>query len=333
MSETTDSWDTFARPAWFPPEFADRLRGSHATPAAWQNAAMRERCCPELGEVVTLPAMAGHEPITGRWIYAWGNIGRLVLPDGSLAVVGVPWPEGPENRVPIVLAGPAADMEDVGESIAITYKFRRDACDWMHATLCDETATLSIASDYGDYVHRWPRESQTLTHSIAWSWDADYMARKLTDRDTRRRYDEGDTEQHVREELITLRRQGDLTKATARILWDGLADIEWGSIDLCVNGLHDLDSECKDGGMFGCEAYEWLVYRPTARYTHLKEVYLPALKARLQSIPSGVQATPLPGSDPDTREWAWDFDGRVSSSTFFSREDAIREELDNDAED
>ncbi len=40
-----------------------------------------------IGEEVTLPGWSPGEVVTGRWVHAWNNIGRLVLPDGTARCV------------------------------------------------------------------------------------------------------------------------------------------------------------------------------------------------------------------------------------------------------
>lgn len=329
------SWEAMEWPSWVPASIRESIAKHHETPADWRSAAARYRTCPDIGEVITLPSIATHEPVTGRWINMWGNIGRLVMPDGQSEPVGMPFRQGPRQPDELELNDRAKQLVEgaIAPRSATVYSFRGSGQwrDWFIATIDDDAAVLSITSDYGEWSHRWPSERETLTHSLAWSFDRHYVSGKLTTREQRQVYDPAATEKRIREHILEWRRQGDLTKEDARTAWDGLDDLDtWENEQCLVGELHDLDATLKSpGALFGWEAYECLQHKPRASYVHLRDTYLPALAQRLRTLPREVEPTPLPGTATDDREWAWENDAvGARNGPFLTREDAI-----SDAED
>ncbi len=88
MSEQSDekaqSWEW---PGWVPPEVREQVESFyvyHGGPAGWLRSA-EHNGAPPFGAVVTLGNGFGPnpEPITGRFVFAWNNIARLVMDDGT----------------------------------------------------------------------------------------------------------------------------------------------------------------------------------------------------------------------------------------------------------
>ncbi len=90
-TEVPLSWQHFKWPDWVPFEVRSEIEGFWAEsvgrgPKEWiQN--MLEREAPPTGEVLTLPSLVEHERVTGRFIHAWNNIGRIITADGAIRCV------------------------------------------------------------------------------------------------------------------------------------------------------------------------------------------------------------------------------------------------------
>ena len=93
--EATDSvprtWAGYSWPDWVPAKVRKQVEdfwsGSWGRgPHSWARD-MREQGSPALGAIVTLPNGFGEDApdITGRYVHAWNNVGRLVLDDGTFA--------------------------------------------------------------------------------------------------------------------------------------------------------------------------------------------------------------------------------------------------------
>jgi protein gp37 len=81
------SWDTMPWPEWVPQEVRDQISDFWCpewgrSPAQWI-ASAHENHAPRFGEVVTLRSLLGEGMEEGRFVYAWGNLARLVRDDGS----------------------------------------------------------------------------------------------------------------------------------------------------------------------------------------------------------------------------------------------------------
>lgn len=88
-----DAWTDFEWPDWVPAKTQaeiERFWEARAgrDPSAWQRNSHHNKA-PHLGEVVTLPAMKlGKEDLrTGRFVFCWNNIGRLIHDDGTVSYV------------------------------------------------------------------------------------------------------------------------------------------------------------------------------------------------------------------------------------------------------
>jgi hypothetical protein len=89
-----DGWDW---PEWVPAKVREQIEEFyvyHGGPAGWLRAAERNGA-PEFGSVVTLGDGFGSKPkaATGRFVFAWNNIARLVMADGSFRYTSFPYYE------------------------------------------------------------------------------------------------------------------------------------------------------------------------------------------------------------------------------------------------
>jgi hypothetical protein len=91
---SVNSWAGFPWPTWVPAEVRHEVQEFWAEkdgrgPWAWlANTDHEYNHAPAFGETVTLPRLTEREEgVTGRYVHAWNNIGRLVLEDGSVVCV------------------------------------------------------------------------------------------------------------------------------------------------------------------------------------------------------------------------------------------------------
>lgn len=89
----TDDWEK-VWPDWVPAEIrtsVERFYGGRGDgPRQWSRYA-RENSAPPFGAEVELPRLTGGgERASGRFVFAWNNVGRLVTPDGKVAYVSFP---------------------------------------------------------------------------------------------------------------------------------------------------------------------------------------------------------------------------------------------------
>jgi hypothetical protein len=92
------TWAEYTWPDWVPAELREQIEGFWSDswgrgPDAWLAAAndpYNYRDGVEFGERVTLRGVCGEwgkDEVTGRYVYAWNNIGRIVTDDGRVECV------------------------------------------------------------------------------------------------------------------------------------------------------------------------------------------------------------------------------------------------------
>lgn len=84
IAESDAGWNW---PDWVPAKVRAEIESfyvHHGGPEGWR-ARARQEGAPKLGRIVTLGNGFGPcpQPVTGRFVFAWNNIARLVLDDGS----------------------------------------------------------------------------------------------------------------------------------------------------------------------------------------------------------------------------------------------------------
>ncbi|MFG3585041.1 phage Gp37/Gp68 family protein [Streptomyces sp. NPDC047990] len=91
VREAPLTWSEWTWPDWVPAEVRDAIEGFWGpkcgrTPRDWMRD-MHQQGAPAFGAAVTLGDGFGPNPpkVTGRFVHAWNNIGRLVREDGSFA--------------------------------------------------------------------------------------------------------------------------------------------------------------------------------------------------------------------------------------------------------
>lgn len=110
---------------------------------------------------------------------------------------------------------------------------------WAIALVHEESATLSILSDHGNWAHCWgwrslPKE-QTF-HAFLASCEAGYIAAKLVPHDKREVVCPDATQEAIKAKICECRRVGDIDRREARAAWDALA--EW-NIEAWIAGSEE----------------------------------------------------------------------------------------------
>lgn len=90
------TWSEVCWPKWVPPAVCEQIESFWSAsynrcPADWEKSASsayngglgRLENIPYFGEHVTLPGWSPGEMVTGRWVHAWNNIGRVITADGA----------------------------------------------------------------------------------------------------------------------------------------------------------------------------------------------------------------------------------------------------------
>ena len=86
-----ETWNNFHFPEWVPEKVQDQIRefwceGFGRGPAEWMQNAQNNKS-PLMGDRIRCFDFRG-DKVDGRFIFAWNNIGRLIMDDGSYIVVG-----------------------------------------------------------------------------------------------------------------------------------------------------------------------------------------------------------------------------------------------------
>ena len=139
---------------------------------------------------------------------------------------------------------------------------------------------LAIVGDHGKgWSYRWPVQHlghPTLTDAIRDGFGKHYIMDKLCRLEEKEAYDCDRTIRFCRDTLLQERRAGWGDPATARELWDELGD------------LSEIESEAIEQlehlPLFQSSSWEYTCHSPTVSALHLRDVYIPALKAHLRSL-------------------------------------------------
>jgi hypothetical protein len=165
----------------------------------------------------------------------------------------------------------------------ITYSFKfEEFGTWCNVTINDDTAELSIQSDWGCWAHRWPHaglgNGRTLTEFFV-EGDPDYFVRKFQYNRTPDLEDVRDLEktwEGVRARICYLRRNKRISSTDARHYW--------------TVGKHwvydaDYDTEYMDNGLcllLNEEPWEYVRYRKSGTYVFFAEKLLPLIQKWLK---------------------------------------------------
>lgn len=295
----SNKWADFAWPDWVPEEWRKNIekfwteswgRGPKSWASRTDYDGLRR---PEFGECVTLFPISKGEARTGRFIHTWNNMCVVVPDDGSEPFVSSqPGTLGPWHPPAVYTTEKSAAMEHVGSSTLAVHRISKGS-DWCDFTIDDEHGTLHVTGDHGSWTYRW---GGRITPSIAYRFGPDYMANKLSTRKTE--HDAEATEKAVREDVLRRRREGSFTSEEAREVWDELEFVEWGSADLVVDALSRIqigDYRGRRKSSVFEESWELLQTSMRYDYTHLRDVYLPALIDLLRALPSPTP-DPLSGT-------------------------------------
>lgn len=112
-TEAPKRWADWSWPEWVPEEIRSQVEGFWdetwgRSPRTWMHD-MHQQGAPAFGSVVTLNSGFGSNAptVTGRYVHAWNNIGRIVLGDGTYAYTSFNTQTSRRQQQPIdwVIAG------------------------------------------------------------------------------------------------------------------------------------------------------------------------------------------------------------------------------------
>ena len=124
----------------------------------------------------------------------------------------------------------------------------RFATGWAIFTANASTCSFSIQSDWGDYSHRWPAGGSGKTPFLEWlarscKSSPDYIAEKFSYDSPRLKdqHDEDATQTAIFAELLTARKEHDLTRDEAAERWEDVKSGRWslGSPDIIFATMPD----------------------------------------------------------------------------------------------
>lgn len=164
---------------------------------------------------------------------------------------------------------------------AEVFYFRFKNCGWAVVFIDEDTGTVSIHSDYGDWNFSWPapgRGDSTVKEFFC-TTDCDYLAMKfmLGRRGEIRKFDHEATVIAFKKRIIERRREEHIGKAAARELFDEMEDHTEDHEVMFVEHLSKEMCELYDNG-----PWEFLEQRETADFLWLKHGILPAIKAGIR---------------------------------------------------
>ena len=117
----------------------------------------------------------------------------------------------------------------ITEEPSTTYKIRNleKRFGWADITLREWKGggSFQCQSDYGDYAHIWGSIGKRTFKEFLCKLDKDYFLKKTRPRDYMVFDNEG-TCNNLKEEIIRARREGELTKETARECWVDVEEME-----------------------------------------------------------------------------------------------------------
>lgn len=151
---------------------------------------------------------------------------------------------------------------------------------WAILFLHEETGTVAIHSDYGDWVHSWPApgRGEVSLREFVCHGSYDYMAHKFMGKDGAEEFDFVGTVKEIRDQILDRRRARDLDKDKARELFDDLEREEettdegrfWENLD------HDVAEFIEN------DFFAYARHQVSATFRWLRDGILPALVEELR---------------------------------------------------
>lgn len=131
----------------------------------------------------------------------------------------------------------------ITEVPSITYKLRNlPEGGWADITLREwpEGGSFQCQSDYGDYAHIWTSIGDRTFKEFLCGLDKDYFLKKTRSQDYLV-FDSERTCKQLREEIIRMRREGDITKEVARQCWEDVESVDSNFGDNVRDFCHGLE--------------------------------------------------------------------------------------------
>jgi protein gp37 len=189
-SAAPKSWADWVWPEFVPIRVREQIQDFWSEdwgrgPRAWL-ANMSEQGAPPFGAVVTMGNGFGPnpEPVTGRYVHAWNNIGRLVLDDGEFAYTSFSTPEVRRLRnIDWVIVGGesgrnarpmhqqwARDLRDQCQNAGVAFLFKQWG-EWGPAPW-----KLAREAGESDDAYKARSNAEAATHSYApWAHEYDHF--------------------------------------------------------------------------------------------------------------------------------------------------------------
>jgi hypothetical protein len=173
---------------------------------------------------------------------------------------------------------PALTLQSVSISKPVTYSFRfEEYGTWCNATVNEQTGEFHIASDWGNWSHRWHVDSlgpRLLTEFLL-QCDPDYIVRKFQlnrPEDLKKVKDDERTWEAVREYICAERREKRITKEKARHYW--IEGDAWVHDENC--DAENMDTDLSR--FLGDEPWEFIRHRKSYNYEFLVHRLIPFIQ-------------------------------------------------------
>ncbi|WHH59135.1 hypothetical protein [Petroclostridium sp. X23] len=118
------------------------------------------------------------------------------------------------------------------------YDIRFGQWGWAIITIDENGGLFNAQSDYGNYSYSWPGHGRkSFKHFILeLAKDSSYFLNKVADDNFYYQYE---TETNWKKRIIEDRKEGELTKEKARVLFDITKDVDFSTAESCVRDLYD----------------------------------------------------------------------------------------------
>lgn len=133
-------------------------------------------------------------------------------------------------------------MTQVKNSLAEVYHFSKigHGDSWAIFMVHEESSTLCIESDWGNWAHRWPRHGRTSLKAFIAEGDAGYFKNKLSYGHQEHFYKEA-TEEKVRLDIKNLLDSGEIDEGEAEEFGGELDEVDCDSSDLWVHLFYETN--------------------------------------------------------------------------------------------
>jgi hypothetical protein len=151
-------------------------------------------------------------------------------------------------------------------------------CAWAKIIIDENSWMFSCISDTGNFSYRWPSESHRVFKKFLTQIDMGYLMRKIEPRANKFDYEE--TISRLKKWLFQDRREGTISKETARGDYEALLDFEYeNSPDLLMNHLTENTKLFSEDYSYTADHFQ---YNHTPEAITFTEVVFPLLQEVLK---------------------------------------------------